>query len=617
MLCQQCGKEIKDSTKFCTFCGAPQASEPPMQQTSGLELPPMPLLYQETAPVQEQPAPAAKQAKQPVWVPPAPLAWEPQAPVEWDQPERPPVAPQPAPAWQPPTPPMTPPQVDVYSDASVLARENYQEPKAKKPKQEKPPKAPKAPKPPKEPKPPKAPKPPKEPKPPKPPKEPKPPREPKPERTGGGLSKKTLILLCAAGALVVVLAIGGFIGYRFYTLNQTYQQALEALDNRDYDAALELFIQLDTYEDSADYTQMLRSSQADYDRAKSDLENRRFDDAIRTFRSLGDYRDSRELARDQVPYAKALYLMTCAQQSDPAGVSQLAQDPGDLEQPRLNIAMYMGAAQLLDSLGSYAEAPQKLEQCWQGIGTICLELKDWEGADQALTHLSGETKSQLEASYMKACADISAQGALINTLKELDGFTSVNVAYRNALLDQIKKLEAYDDDHFYKDGIRLLLAEFVEGLRAESEIIDRKGQITDTTARYQALADQSAALDTLSADYGFLANNAELKEKYIGKTKYYRNMAAIGQDIYTQTKGQTLSDDDDIGLYMTYTNHTECDITLTYYFSFKADGKEVGRSETARLVVKSGQTVKIPLNVPADCPEWDRCSFHRSYDIRN
>ena len=72
---------------------------------------------------------------------------------------------------------------------------------------------------------------------------------------------------------------------------------------------------------------------------------------------------------------------------------------------------------------------RKLEQCWQGIGTICLELKDWEGADQALTHLSGETKSQLEASYMKACADISAQGALINTLKELDGFTSGSMLF--------------------------------------------------------------------------------------------------------------------------------------------------------------------------------------------
>ncbi len=141
----------------------------------------------------------------------------------------------------------------------------------------------------------------------------------------------------------------------------------------------------------------------DYKRATSLLNSRKYAEASDAFSRLGDYLDSREMAEKEVWYQKAQFLLTCARNSDAAGLSYLGMSRSDLEEGEdLGVFLYREADRLLESLGDYKEAKALRAGVTEALETYARNLlqKKYEGA------LARMEKGE----YLAACDDFLSLG---------------------------------------------------------------------------------------------------------------------------------------------------------------------------------------------------------------
>lgn len=95
--------------------------------------------------------------------------------------------------------------------------------------------------------------------------------------------------------LLAVLAVGGYLGYR-YLKNESpqekqYREAKELLDDEEYDEAKVAFLELDGYKDSEEM-----ALEADYRKAKVYYDEKKYYNALKIWEELGDYSDSKSMA---------------------------------------------------------------------------------------------------------------------------------------------------------------------------------------------------------------------------------------------------------------------------------------------------------------------------------
>lgn len=104
--------------------------------------------------------------------------------------------------------------------------------------------------------------------------------------------KYTIIGL--ATALVVLVGAGGFFGYRAYTEQQrinTYNDAVQLMDQGDYSAALDLFTALDDHEDSRRLAELCANTLAFYD-AEEMFNSEDYANARAAFLELGSFMEA-------------------------------------------------------------------------------------------------------------------------------------------------------------------------------------------------------------------------------------------------------------------------------------------------------------------------------------
>ena len=120
-------------------------------------------------------------------------------------------------------------------------------------------------------------------------------------------SSKGLLIGIIAAVVVVLLAVGGIVGYNIYRSNN-YDKAAAMLDAGDYQGAYDAFGKLGSYKDSADQ-QKLAQKWMDYRAAKALYQNKEYEAALEAFKKLGDFEDSGEYIAScgrHISYNKAI-----------------------------------------------------------------------------------------------------------------------------------------------------------------------------------------------------------------------------------------------------------------------------------------------------------------------
>lgn len=106
--------------------------------------------------------------------------------------------------------------------------------------------------------------------------------------------KRQKILIVTLVVTVTMVSIIGTLAYLQNKNEQKYEDAITALQNKEYEIATTLFRELDKYKDSAEQLHTLETLESLYQEAITNQQNGEYEIAIDLFRNLGDYRNSQE-----------------------------------------------------------------------------------------------------------------------------------------------------------------------------------------------------------------------------------------------------------------------------------------------------------------------------------
>lgn len=105
-----------------------------------------------------------------------------------------------------------------------------------------------------------------------------------------------------------------------------------------------------------------------YETAVALLQDGKYDEAEAAFLALGNYGDSAEKAAKDVPYARAMYIMDCAEKDDVSGLLTLGKKRSDVaEGETVSVALYREAIPLFEALGNYRDSAAMVEKAQAAI----------------------------------------------------------------------------------------------------------------------------------------------------------------------------------------------------------------------------------------------------------
>ena len=105
-----------------------------------------------------------------------------------------------------------------------------------------------------------------------------------------------------------------------------------------------------------------------YNDAIALLEARQFDQAIDAFTALGQYKDSPQQAQYNVPYQRAMYIVSLAQAGNADSLSFIGKTAEDMDTEIYGdngaaALLYQAAIEALTSLGNYRDCDQQIQLC--------------------------------------------------------------------------------------------------------------------------------------------------------------------------------------------------------------------------------------------------------------
>jgi tetratricopeptide (TPR) repeat protein len=190
-------------------------------------------------------------------------------------------------------------------------------------------------------------------------------------------SKKGLFIALGAALLVVLLVVGGFVGFNIYR-SSNYDNAVALFESAEYQQAYDAFDKLGDYKDAL-WFKDLAQQWLDYEAARALLDAEDFEGAKRAFEALAGFEDSTNLAllcQQNIDYLAAVdsydkgdfdSALTTFGALASAGFSD-ASDWKDKTSYALAAKLYdegdfYGAFKAFKALGSYEDSSARMEQC--------------------------------------------------------------------------------------------------------------------------------------------------------------------------------------------------------------------------------------------------------------
>lgn len=378
--------------------------------------------------------------------------------------------------------------------------------------------------------------------------------------------------------VVLVLLIGGFVGYKLYT-EHVYQQnkadyeaAELMLEKRDYDGALEAFQALGDFKDSKKQAKALKELQESYDEALELLEDRSYDRARTAFAELGDYRDSENYVNYEITYQEADSYRS-------AGENLLA-------------------AQLYDGISDYQDSEDLASACRLDHALGLLNAGSYDDAMLYEELLDTADAATLQEAYSSLCAD----EAFIQDLESI--FVNVFTAWNyypdtTALKNGITTLKSYQDIHF-DDAT---LADYVDTfITYFSDLDDCTSQSTlDDLYYYGSKCLLFDAVDDIWASHGAFAET-ELYNNYVNKADLLYMFYTVEKKFGEWYDGITSSEyDSELGQSVSYYNNTGYKFSMKVQIYYYDENDNWLYTGTEKLYTfDKGSTVKIQVEPDTD-----------------
>ncbi|MGI5977675.1 MAG: hypothetical protein ACOX68_08275 [Candidatus Limivicinus sp.] len=223
----------------------------------------------------------------------------------------------------------------------------------------------------------------------------------------------------------------------------------------------------------------------DYNYAVQLLESQEFDRAQEAFEAMGSYSDCREQAEKNVPYRKAMYIMSCAEKSDIKGLELLNMRRSQIpEGDSVSVALYRAAESTFGELGNYKDSAvqkekaqaavssyydAKLNEAYDAAAALLDEKKYCEARDAflALDSYSDSADMARECMYMRAVAlyEVTAKYSMRGICADISSETGVkSVIYiPETVFSKLGKSVSSDlRDVLHEDGVEINIKEVPE-----------------------------------------------------------------------------------------------------------------------------------------------------------
>lgn len=434
-----------------------------------------------------------------------------------------------------------------------------------------------------------------------------------------GKSKLAKILIPIV--VVLLLAAAAFGAYMW--AENTYEQATVALEEKNYEEALELYGKFSFYKDSKEQIAFLNAQQEAYDDAAELISMNQYVQARDVLRALGDYRDSQELLTTRIPYLQAQYLMTCAAGNDSAALPQHpAYQEGAAYSENVAVFLYQGAADLLEGLGEYEDSAVLFSQCYSQIAFAYMEQGLFEEALACQSFLNETDKAAVVAQYLTYCADEGALSALAKSVQkraELEAAFEADpeMTHLQLVEAELEILADYKLDQMYYDTeLKDLMASYITGLETELSALDDSGFWADRSTWYAGSAIRCAVVETLIEKCDFLGDKATLQASFQGLGAQYQAFSLVEKAIDQQILNAEPQSTEEDGDYYVFENTTGYAFTLVVSHTYCDEEDEtVLFHETETLEIGKDETVNIPFMQPKEGEEWAYCNIVWTYEI--
>jgi len=429
--------------------------------------------------------------------------------------------------------------------------------------------------------------------------------------------------------------VGGLYLWNLHQNQTAYNDAMALLDAGSYEEALAKFEALEDFEDSEKHAKELKRLQSGYDEALELLEDHEFTDAQELFEELKNYRDSREQAKYNVDYQKALYYMACAETEDDSALDVLyekpkssskdtgteaetkeevpAEESADEVTGTLALTLYEAAADIFEDLDDYRDSAVKYQECYYKMAQIYLQNEALDAALELRDNMSEADSEAIFQEYLTHCADATfltdLEAALEARAELARAAESTNADLVAAEFDVIEK---YESMRFHDEALLALYLSYMEGLNLQSSALDTNGYVKTLSKWHSGVIQRYEIVNQLHAQYGFLQDNADLSEIFIGQTDAIRASCAVEAMLEDQLYNNPLEYDNTLGFYLTLNNTSGYSFQLTLFNYFYGNGELVLETETIWDVPQSG-TIDLLLEFPEDDNSWD--SWYMPYTI--
>lgn len=448
--------------------------------------------------------------------------------------------------------------------------------------------------------------------------------------------------------VIIVALLAAAAGGVYLLATYNYEQAVAAQDAKEYDQALELFEKFSFYSDSQERIDELNRLQRAYNDGAAQAQAHDYVSAIAILSQLGDYRDSKELVNTTLPYARAAFLMTSAENADASALSQHPDYANVTETPEdPTIMLYEGAAKLFMAMGEVEDCVAQASQCYSRIATIYMEQGLYEEALGCMKYLTEADAAAAMEQYMTYCADEAALTALENAvrvratleetlakqLKEAEETEETEEAeeetetteqpqeekltHRDLVEAEAELLNSFTDDLLYYDAqLKEAVAMYRKGLETEAAALDEEGNIKDLATWYTGSALRAQAVENLMESINFLEGNPQLQNAYMGKAAMYNDYAVLENVLPLHLTEDKIQNSEEIGDYYAFENTTGIIFTLTVYHTYlDAEGKTVLYHECEPVAIGADETVELPFLAPAEGEKWEKHNVTWSYEI--
>lgn len=396
-----------------------------------------------------------------------------------------------------------------------------------------------------------------------------------------------------------------------------YMAAQDALLEGNYEQALELLEQAGDFEDAEDILDDLEDDLRDYDKAVKALEKHDFAKAEELLRKLKSFKDSKKLLAS-IPFEKAMLLMESALgENYQEGLKLLESEgyyTGGYEEAQARRWMLEEAAGRFDNMldYKYGDAAARRNECWYHVGRLYAEDNSLSYAENYLQLLqensADELAAELEAYIDSFYADAKFLDMLKAALEERKQLSdSGNQIPSELLAAELEMIEQLQDMNWRDPNLQLIFSNFRRGVLQQKGAMSEDGQIVENVQEWYAGAYYRCyAIEYLNANYSFLEDEPALKALYVGASKMYDAYYAIEGNLNSYLLGYSPDYDYEAErYYLQLYNYTGYTYTLQIGIAFyNQDGEQVEYFDGEILTVPADDYVMIWLTLPAEDVEW-------------